>query len=178
MQALAEWENFYLIVGGASGALIGLQFVVMTLIAEHPPKGITGAGSAFATPTIIHFSAVLLVSALLNMPVHTITILAFIWGLMGVGGVLYLLYVTRIMRQQTVYQPELVDYLFYIALPVIAYLTLAVLALFALYRLNDVLFGIAAAALILLFTGIHNAWDSIAYHVFMNIRNEHSEWEG
>jgi len=32
MTEFAEWESFYLIVGGAAGALIGLQFVVMTLI--------------------------------------------------------------------------------------------------------------------------------------------------
>ena len=27
-----------------------------------------------------------------------------------------------------------------------------------------------AAALLLLFIGIHNAWDAIAYHVFVNMR--------
>jgi len=31
MTALGEWENFYVIVGSSVGALIGLQFVVMTL---------------------------------------------------------------------------------------------------------------------------------------------------
>jgi len=36
MSELAEWDSFYVIVGGAAGALIGLQFVVMTLIAEKP----------------------------------------------------------------------------------------------------------------------------------------------
>ena len=33
MTALSGWENFYVIVGSSAGALIGLQFVVMTLIA-------------------------------------------------------------------------------------------------------------------------------------------------
>jgi hypothetical protein len=32
----AEWDSFYVIVGSAAGALIGLQFVVLTLIAERP----------------------------------------------------------------------------------------------------------------------------------------------
>ena len=36
MPALTEWENFYVIVGSSAGALIGLQFVVITLIAERP----------------------------------------------------------------------------------------------------------------------------------------------
>ena len=37
MTALDGWENFYVIVGSSAGALIGLQFVVLTLIAERPP---------------------------------------------------------------------------------------------------------------------------------------------
>ncbi len=31
---LQAWENFYVIVGSSAGALTGLQFVVLTLIAE------------------------------------------------------------------------------------------------------------------------------------------------
>jgi len=33
MSEFTEWESFYVIVGSAAGALIGLQFVVMTLVA-------------------------------------------------------------------------------------------------------------------------------------------------
>lgn len=29
------------------------------------------------------------------------------------------------------------------------------------------MFGVAAVALLLLFTGIHNAWDAVIYHVFV-----------
>jgi hypothetical protein len=35
MTALAGWESFYVIVGSSAGALIGLQFVVITLIADR-----------------------------------------------------------------------------------------------------------------------------------------------
>ena len=48
MSALSEWDSFYVIVGSAAGALIGLQFVVMTLIAERPTPGMAEAGRAFA----------------------------------------------------------------------------------------------------------------------------------
>src|SRR5439155_23212976 len=54
MPELAEWESFYVIVGSAAGALIGLQFVVMALIAERPQIASPEAGAAFATPTIVH----------------------------------------------------------------------------------------------------------------------------
>ena len=59
MTVLAAWENFYVIVGSSAGALIGLQFVVITLIADTPiAQGQAQAGDAFATPTIVHFGAV------------------------------------------------------------------------------------------------------------------------
>lgn len=76
MPELAEWGSFYVIVGAAAGALIGLQFVVMTLLTDRPPVDAAAAGAAFASPTIVHFGAALLLSALLNVPWHTITIAA------------------------------------------------------------------------------------------------------
>ncbi len=36
--ALSPWESFYVIVGSSGGALIGLQFVVVTLIADRSPN--------------------------------------------------------------------------------------------------------------------------------------------
>jgi hypothetical protein len=75
MTALAGWENFYVIVGSSAGALIGLQFVVITLIAEIPiVRDVERASSAFATPTIVHFGAVLLLSAVISAPWHGITV--------------------------------------------------------------------------------------------------------
>jgi hypothetical protein len=56
MSELAKWDSFYVIVGSAAGALIGLQFVVLTLIAERPPAGAAEAGAAFGSPTITSMS--------------------------------------------------------------------------------------------------------------------------
>src|ERR1700751_2517719 len=80
MLELARWDNFYVIVGSAAGALIGLQFVVLTLIADRPPAGAEQAGAAFGSPTIVHFGTVLFLSALLHAPWQTIAIAAAIWG--------------------------------------------------------------------------------------------------
>lgn len=69
MAALAGWENFYVIVGGSAAALIGLQVVVITLIARRPiVAGQEHAGAAFATPTIVHFGGVLLLSGIASVP--------------------------------------------------------------------------------------------------------------
>jgi hypothetical protein len=100
MHELAKWDGFYVIVGSAAGALIGLQFVVMTLIAERPAPRAGDAGAAFGTPTIVHFSAVLLLSALLHAPWPTITPAAVLCGLIGLGGAAYVIVVARRMRRQ------------------------------------------------------------------------------
>ena len=90
---LAAWNSFFIIVGSSAGALIGLQFVVMALIAERsPPRG-EEAGSAFATPTIVHFGAVLLLSAVQSAPWREVTFVAAILGLMGLSGVAYIIFV-------------------------------------------------------------------------------------
>ena len=99
MTALTGWENFYVIVGSSAGALIGLQFVVITLIAETPIlRDAERAGSAFATPTIVHFEAVLLLSAVISAPWPGIAAAAFLWGGLGLVGAVYVVVVARRMR--------------------------------------------------------------------------------
>src|SRR5215510_2626132 len=128
MSELTEWDSFYVIVGSAAGALIGLQFVVMTLIAERPPLRATEAGAAFATPTIVHFSVSLLLSALMRAPWPGIIPAAVLWGLTGLGGVVYTAIVARHIKTQTVYKPAFEDWLFHAALPLAAYAVLGLSA--------------------------------------------------
>src|SRR6266480_3838591 len=101
MTAFEGWENFYVIVGSSAGALIGLQFVVVTLIAERPLLRAAEAGAAFATPTIIHFGTALLLSAVLRAPWQAVTPVAALWSLVGFAGAAYTCIVTRRMRRQT-----------------------------------------------------------------------------
>jgi len=144
-----------------------LQFVVMTLIAERPPLRAADAGAAFETPTIVHFGAALFVLALLRVPWQAITPAAALWGFIGLSGLAYVAVVTRRMRVQTTYKPEFEDWLFHALLPLAAYAILAFSAFAASAHAREALFGVAAAALLLLFVGIHNAWDAVAYHVLV-----------
>jgi hypothetical protein len=173
MTQLAEWSNFYVVVGSAAGALIGLQFVVLALIADRPPVD-AAASAAFATPTIVHFGAALLTSALLLAPWHGVGPLAAPLALVGIAGVAYTGLVARRMRAQTVYRPEFEDWLLHSLLPLAAYATLVV-ASAALSRAHGALFAVAAATLLLLFIGIHNAWDAVTYHLFARERDEKIE---
>jgi hypothetical protein len=173
MTAIAGWENFYVIAGSSAGALIGLQFVVITLIADMPiAEGGAQASSAFGTPTIIHFGAVLLLSAVQCAPWRRIGAAAVLWGVLGLSGIVYEIIVARRMRVQAVYTPEFEDWLFHVLLPFAAYATLAGSAYAALSNIGVALFCVGAAVLLLLFIGIHNAWDAVTYHVFVGRRRQ------
>ena len=168
MTALAGWENFYVIVGSSAGALIGLQFVVMALIANMPRgPNAAQAGNAFATPTVVHFGTALLLSAVLSAPWQGMATVAGFWGLLGLSGLAYSIVVARRVRVQTAYQPEFEDWLFHVLLPFAAYAILAIAAYGTRNHVRVALFGVGAAALLLLFIGIHNAWDAVTYHIFV-----------
>jgi hypothetical protein len=170
MPELTQWDGFYGIVGSAAATLIGLQFVVLTLVAERPPLRAAEAGAAFASPTIVHFSTVLLLSALLRAPWDAVLPVDVLCGLVGLGGAVYAVIVARRMRTQAAYHPVFEDWLFHVGLPLAAYVLLVLSACAAAFFPREALFGVGAAALLLLFVGIHNAWDGVAYHVFFTMR--------
>ena len=180
MTPLAGWENFYVIVGSSAGALIGLQFVVMALVANLPRSAVQGgdAGNAFATPNVVHFGTALLVSGLLTAPWHDLSTPTFLLGVLGICGVAYSLIVARRMRLQTLYRPVFEDWLCHAILPFVAYAMLAASADEVRAHTYGAMFGVAATVLLLLFVGIHNAWDAATYHVFViRSKRSHSEPE-
>lgn len=166
MSALPEWEVYYLIVGGAAGALIGLQFVVLTLLAEKPPPDGMNANAAFSTPTIVHFTSTLVLAAILSVPWDGLALASWACTILGLVGAAYVGTVVQRVRRQRAYRPGLEDWMFHTVIPGVAYLGLAAAGL-SIGRSREVaLDAIAAAALTLLLVGIHNAWDAVSFHVF------------
>jgi hypothetical protein len=166
MSELTLWNSFYVIVGSSAGALIGLQFVVLTLITERPPLGAAEAGAAFSTPSVVHFGVVLLLSAVLSAPWQAIGAVAIFWGVVGLGGIAYALVIARRLRSQSIYRPVFEDWLFHVLLPLASYALLAISAYMARSQARTSLYLVGAATLLLLFVGIHNAWDAVTYHVY------------
>src|SRR6266550_2916147 len=125
----SAWENFYVIIGSSAAALTGLQFVVVVLGAEARSLG--PEVGAFGTPTVVHFCAVLLMSAILSVPWRAVSHAGLSLAAVGVAGIVYL--------------------------------TLLVAALVLQRDPPMCLLWIGATALLLLFIGIHNAWDAVTY---------------
>jgi hypothetical protein len=160
---LEHWQNFYVIVGSSAGALTGLQFVVIALIAEAQAARSTLEIRAFGTPTVVHFCVSLLIAAIMCAPWHTLSALAFVLGICGVAAAIYAMLVIHHARRTTNYIPDLEDWFWYVGLPFVAYAVLAVTAFYLPNHPSPALFVVAAVAILLLFIGIHNAWDSVTY---------------
>jgi hypothetical protein len=168
--ALADWQAFYTLVGSSAGALTGLTFVVITISAERGED--TGSASTrltgtrvFITPTAVHFGAALWSSALLCIPGQTAFTLAVLLAATGVAGLIYCAtLITRMLGfSSAAYQPFSSDWIWNVVLPVLAYVALAATGFALPYQVTPCLYVVSAAVLLLLFIGIHNAWDVVVW---------------
>jgi hypothetical protein len=161
---LAEWDNFYVITGSSAGGLTGLTFVVIALAADARrvnPRGLR----IYISPTIVHFGVVLALAAYLSMPHQGLLSLSLGFGAVGIVGLLYVGFIAaNIGRISTEYVPVLEDWLWNVVLPAVVYGTLSVTSLLIWRRPEACLYAIAAASLLLMFIGIHNAWDIAAWN--------------
>ena len=71
--------------------------------------------------------------------------------------------VMRRARRQTAYMPVFEDWLWHSILPFVVYATFLVSGLLLSRAAATALFGIGAGALLLLFIGIHNSWDTVTF---------------
>jgi hypothetical protein len=163
LPGLGSWANFYVIVGSAAAALTGLQFVVMALIAEGRRRTLHTDINTFGTPTIVHFCAALLISAIISAPWPSIGPVATILILSGSAGVGYATVVLRRAMRTKGYRPVLQDWIWFTGLPLAANAAVVVGAAMLTTRATQALFTIAGATLLLLFVGIHNSWDTVTY---------------
>jgi hypothetical protein len=156
-----SWETFYVIVGSAAGALTGLMFVVIALIADF--GGTARQLDAFGTPTVVHFGNVLLVSAIMAAPWPSAAAARLPLLIFGICGVAYMGVVLRRARRQPDYHPVLEDWLFHGALPLASHTVIAVGAAVLPGRQTSALFAIGGGTVLLLFVALHNSWDTVTY---------------
>ena len=169
-RVLSSWANFYVMAGTSAAALVGLVFIVITLVTGSPRTRTRREGTAtFSTPTIVHFATVLFVSAVLLAPWPSLTYPLAVLGIAGAFGVAYVLRVAYRMTRMEIYTADAEDYTWHIALPLLAYAVVFAGALALRAYTAPALFAIAAAVVAMLFIGIHNAWDVVTYLAIENV---------
>jgi hypothetical protein len=162
-QPLAEllhaWRDFYALVGAASATLVGLLFVAASIGSNTFREEHRAPLGSFLTPTVAHFTAVLLACMLGCIPSQSW--LSF-GGALGAGALAGLCYSGRILFLLVVrrrFKVDLSDQLFYAAVPALGYLLLLIAAALTLARSAAGVEVAAAALLTLLAGGVRNAWD-------------------
>ena len=158
---IEAWANFYVIVGSSAGGLTGLTFVVIALVADAHAVRMTGL-RAFITPTIVHFGSALVLSALMNVPGQSVTSLGICLGAIGLMCLVYSAGTARQGYRATTgsdYKPVAEDWIWNAILPTVTYAVLFIAGLVASVHTPAALYLTAAASMLLLIIGIHNAWD-------------------
>lgn len=174
--ALSGWSGFYEIVGCSAGTLIGLQFVVITLIASVRRTADAQAINAFGTPTLVHFGAVLALSAILCAPWNSRAALATTVICCGVFGLAYTGVALRRTVRQKEYKPVMEDWIWFLVLPAASYGMLTIGACILLASPTaSASFIFAGAVLGLLLIATHNAWDSVTHIVAIASENQQKD---
>src|SRR5207244_1064746 len=99
------WDSFYLMIGGASGGLIGLLFVVATLTSGLEQSSITRGTQIYTSPTVFHLGVVLVVSAMTMVPHLSTPVVGTILAACAALGLTYAGAVALQIRARKVPEP-------------------------------------------------------------------------
>lgn len=171
VEALHGWQVFYTLLGGAAATFTGLMFIAVSigtrlLNDENDPKVRT-----FLTPSVIRFSHVLLLAALMSIPTQTQATLALQLAALGLAEIGYSL--SHFPRLRDFHRDGNLDrqvWMWSLVLPLISsfWLVGAAFALRPAKMHHSVTAGLDAAAystLLSILIALHNTWSAILYLV-------------
>ena len=165
-EVLGSWHDLYMLAGAASATLVGLLFVAASVGSRFYTADRYPALRAFLSPSVAHFTSVLVACLIAVAPLRNWEVLAALLGTDSLVGLAYAALVSRNMVQHGfTTRLDLDDRVFYVVLPPLCYAMMAA-ACGALYRKLDAGCGILALAMVLLLlVGIRNAWDMTVWTI-------------
>ena len=152
---MQDWDNFYMLVGGTAGTLIGLIFVVITLGIEYGKRGDDDRTRLFVTPILVQFGTLLLISTAAVSPLDA-TWRAITLGLIGCAGLAYTSNLAVLSRRRTDLEDR--ELLWDVLLPIAAYVLLVMGAAAWAFEASFADDLTALSAVLLLVTGVRNSW--------------------
>jgi len=157
------WDVYYTVTGTSASALTGLTFVIITLMRDSERRTTSDGVTAFSTPTVVHFTAALMLSGFLIAPWPLLLWPATFLALVGAIGVSYQCRIMFIALRFTMYEPDVEDWIWYTILPMIAYAVVLAGAVGLAYAPAPAAYAPAFGVALLLLIGIHNSWDVVTY---------------
>src|SRR5215218_2284878 len=108
------WSEFYLLAGSAAAVLIGLIFVVVTLMQDRSRSSVLAGSKLYMGPVVLHVSFVLVLSAAALIPdISPVVMAAVATALAAMGllrGVLSIVGISSLHGED---QPHWTDVWFY-----------------------------------------------------------------
>jgi len=159
----AHWDSYYLLIGTAAGALIGLLFVVATLNAGREVTDVTRGTKTYLTPTVFHFAMVVVVSALATAPGLPARTVGLLLGACAVVGFVYSGLICVRLRSGNMAGQHWSDFWYFGVAPTAIYLGLGATSATAWAAPSALPYASAVLLLLLMLVGIRNAWDLVTW---------------
>ena len=168
------WGEFYLLAGSAAAVLIGLIFVVVTLMQDRPRSSVLAGSRLYMGPIVLNVSFVLVLSAAALTPgitpaqIAVVCIVVAIWGfLRGIQSI------TGISGLGGDDKPHWSDVWCYGVIPAVLHLCLAAVAVAFRGEWPGAGLGLAAVVTGILLISIRNEWDLVTWLAPRPDRPEH-----
>jgi len=159
---LETWHEFYVLVGTAGLTLTGLLFVVISLGPRVTADRHATSVRAFVSPNAVFFTTTLVVSSLFLVPGLSATLIGVLLCCGAAGSFVYLAY-TRAHQRWRVHKLPPLDWIWFVGMPLLSYLFLLFAGVGFLVDVSLAMYGVAVSLILLVVTGIRNAWDLVLW---------------
>ena len=155
------WENFFLMAGGAAAVLIGLIFVVISLMGDRPRDSVLAGAKLYMGPIVLGVSFILVLSAAALSPGINRCEFAAITGAVALWGLVRAAMSTfGIGRLKEVHWT---DVWYYGVFPIVVYLAFGLIAIAFWMGWWWAQKALAAFITLGLLLAIRNEWDLITW---------------
>ena len=159
---LETWHEFYILLGTAGLTLTGLLFVVISLGPRVAADRHAVNVRAFVSPNAVFFTTALVVSSLFLVPGLSATVIGVLLCLDAAASLVYLAY-TRAHQQWRHNKLPLVDWIWFVGMPLLSYLLILFAGVGFLVDVSFAMYDVAVGLILLVMTGIRNAWDLVLW---------------
>jgi hypothetical protein len=157
------WGEFYLLAGSAAAVLIGLLFVVVTLMHDRPRSYVLRGAGLYMGPIVLHMSLILALSAATLSRGMTPAGFAAVAGAVASIGFIRGLVTSAGIRAFRDPKPHWSDFYCYGLIPTLLYALLGFVALGFWRDQAWAAQGVAAVIVALLLVSIRNEWDLVVW---------------
>jgi hypothetical protein len=158
----AGWQSFYQMTGEAAATLVGLLFLVVSLLTGRPAAQANQGDRLFLSPTVFNLVSVLVISGLALAPDGeggSKSVIMTGWALFGLAHS-----ITRAMGlARAKARSHWTDFWWYGFAPAAAFLALAVVMTLTWLRWPHAAYLTGLCLMALLVIAIRNAWDLVTW---------------